>query len=411
MLNTLTQRTWSTVASVALAAFMLLFALLPFSTHAAVSVADLPDGATDITEEVFGEDPEIPGDSTVFAFDLPTEGETYEFIFESDEDCPAVVLSLGGMMTDEANWSCNAATYETTVTVEHTGFVSGVFDESEEPLEEGEEHEEGAENIMVIAMTNVAGEEGNGPGESERTLSEGVYTGMYMSTNVSEWEMVPPSPDNISFGFSLTGPFGEQGYFRFFMPQGTIDNLSGHAGEELTADDLAVFNDGNQASFRTITEVEGGALVDMSVLFVPAISAALPFSTASSETRMITKTLSAGQPQAISLAAKKTRLKKGRKALMYGWVQGASKGDKVRIDRGRTKKKVKRYKKCTEKSAEGACVERKKKFRTTTVLNDQGYYKFKVKATKKGWWVRTSAKVDGERVFSEKVQVKAKKAK
>ena len=94
---------------------------------------------------------------------------------------------------------------------------------------------------------------------------------------------------------------------------------------------------------------------------------------------------------------------------MYGWVEGASTGDKVRIDRGRKKKKVKRYKKCIEKNEEGTCVERKKKYRTTRVLNDQGYYKFKVKATKKGWWIRTSAKVDGERVFSEKVLVKAKK--
>lgn len=409
MVSTLSRGMWSKTVWVA-AALTLAFAFLPFATNAETTIAAMPTGTTDITEEVFGEE-EAPGDSAVFAFNVPTEGETYSFSFQDEEECPAVVLAFGGLMTEEANWTCNAETYLTTVTVEHTGFVSGVFDEGEEAEGDLEEEHDDIENILIIGMTNVA-PDGNGPSENERYLEDGQYSGMHMSTNVSEWLMVPPSPDNIAFGFSLTGPFGEQGFFRFFLPDGTIDSLSMLAEEELTAEDLVVYNDGNQASLA-VEDVDNGAMVDINVLFVPTISTVPAFSGAENGPRMITKTLAAGQAQDISLAAKKTRLKKGRKTVMYGWVQGASKGDKVRIDRGRTKKKVKRYKKCIETATDGEmagkCIERKKKFRTTTIKNNNGYYKFKVKATKKGWWIRTSAKVDGERIFSEKVQVKAKK--
>lgn len=92
--------------------------------------------------------------------------------------------------------------------------------------------------------------------------------GSWMSTNISPeyWELVPPDEDDPGFGYKLSGPEGEQGFFQMFIPAAMIDYLSSAYGETLSAEDHAVFNDGEQASLD-IESGQGGAFVSILVNF------------------------------------------------------------------------------------------------------------------------------------------------
>lgn len=373
---------------------------IPQSASATATLVSGPTGATDITEETFGE--ESMPNNDIFAYDLASGEETeHEFVF-SVEECPVLTLSLGGYMTEDSNWSCDEDELEVTMNVTYTDFVSGAFQSDEGDGDETEEY------ILVLALTYAAEVDGQGPGESE--------TGMFMSTNVNQWQMTPPSPDDISFGFSLTGPEGAEGYFTMFMPQGTIDNLSDLSGEELTASDLAVFNDGEQASLD-VTEVDGGAMIEINVVFEESDTSFEEFDTSAFSTTSgsgtVTKTITAAEQLPITLAATQTTAKKGKRVYLYGWVKGAEKNEKVRVLRAKKKSKVARYKKCSKKfkkgENKGTCKQFKNKFRTVKISNNQGYYRFPIKVTKKNYWWQTSATSEGERVKSEKVRVKKKK--
>lgn len=285
---------------------------LPFMVNAETTLNSiLPATATDISDEISAMP---PGDTEMFSFE-GVEDEDYVAEFTTDT-CPAIVLTLGGSMTVANNWSCDDTTGILTVAVTADGFVEGAGN-----------HVDAGQAMFQIAMTPPT--TSNGPSEAD--------IGMWMSTDVQEWQMIPPSPGNIAFGYTLSGPAGEQGFFKMFMPQGTIDMLSFYADETLTPDDLVIFNGDAMASLA-VTSVTGGALVDINVTFSNFNNAV---STASQ--KLVTKTFKAGQQPNISFTAKKTKVKKNKRTKLFGWVKGVGKNKKVTILRGTKTKNLKKW--------------------------------------------------------------------
>ncbi|MCB0339221.1 MAG: hypothetical protein KDD53_06440, partial [Bdellovibrionales bacterium] len=90
------------------------------------------------------------------------------------------------------------------------------------------------------------------------------------------WNLIPPSPpDDIFFGFELNGKEGETGFFRMKIPDTLIDHLSELAGKTLNVDDLAIFNDGKQASLD-IEDLSDGIIVNIKTVFKEGFNLAPP---------------------------------------------------------------------------------------------------------------------------------------
>lgn len=156
-----------------------------------------------------------------------------------------------------------------------------------------------------------------------------AMSGGYVGTNVVDWDIVPPETDTPGFGVSLTGGAGETGFFRMFLPASMLDWMSGLAGKELAASDLAVFIDDKQASL-SIEEMDGGALVKIKITYKKASTKTAALA------GQVTKQIVAKEKLKVSLAKEKN-VKKGKKAKLYGWLKNGKKNKVVKI-----KKKLKK---------------------------------------------------------------------
>jgi hypothetical protein len=180
------------------------------------------------------------------------------------------------------------------------------------------------------------------------------FAGGWMSTNLQDWQMIPPSPGNPAFGYELSGPEGETGYFHMFIPQATIDLLSELEGIDLSIDDLAVFEDDEQSSISVSeydTGVYTGALININVTFTEDATTTETLST------NVTKKLTVAKQEALSITAQKSSLKKNKTAHLFGWLKSGKKGKAITLWR----------------KLNGAS--KYKKIDTGTTLKD-GYYEF-----------------------------------
>lgn len=250
-------------------------------------VSITPD-ATDMTDQLQGGG--APAGVALFGW-LGTVDTDYTAVFSVDES-PAMIVSPGADLSTDNAWSYDADAG--TVTVNFT--LKGLIGSDEFPIPDGM-------GMTIVALVP-SSDDGSGPPVE--------MTGGWFATNLQSWEIVPPSPENVAFGFNLTGPSGETGYFHMFMPTSLIDLMGQMRGENLTVDDLAVFN-GDYQSSMSVTEVTGGAYIDINVTFNDT-------STTVSATSDVTKSITAAPRLALSLAAKKTSITSGSKAKLYGWI-------------------------------------------------------------------------------------------
>lgn len=325
---------------------------LPTSAQAmtATLVSISPD-ATDMSEQMTG----APESVQMFAW-LTTLDTVYTATFIVDEQ-PAMVVTPGASIAVDNQPTYDATTGEYVVTFTATG-VKG--DDSKE-LPEGQE-------MSIIALSGAVAEGEDGPPAEMR--------GGWMSTNIQEWEMIPPSPEQIAFGYNLTGPAGETGFLHMFIPGTLIDLLSVYSGQELAVEDLAVFNGDEQASLA-VTEVDGGAYIDINVVFVEEATTVLSSEGDSS----VRKEITVAEQLPVSLTASKMTVSKGKPVNLYGWLENQMKNQTVTLWR-----KLKNEDKYV-------------KWKTLSTKAD-GYFKARFVAKKTGSY-KVKYKDNGQTVVSE----------
>ncbi|OGY80442.1 MAG: hypothetical protein A3E60_05280 [Candidatus Kerfeldbacteria bacterium RIFCSPHIGHO2_12_FULL_42_13] len=286
------------------AVFAILFLFTPrFALAFEAELVDITPEAQDISDQLGGGD--IPENIALFGF-ITTIDTAYTATFSVSE-CPVMVVTPGADLSEDDSWSCDTDSKELIVPFT-----------AKELLDVDKDLPEGSTSTM-IAFAPATEPGTDGPPEEMR--------GGWMSTNISEWELIPPSEDAPYFGYKLTGPEGTEGFFHMFIPNAIIELLSEFSGKELIVEDLAVFNGDAQASME-IEEVTGGALVKINLTFASNSTVI-----ESQGSKSITKELTVREQLDVSLAAKKTSLKQGEKTTIYGWAKDAKKGEKVVIYR------------------------------------------------------------------------------
>lgn len=260
------------------------------------SLVSISPDATDMSAQI-----QLPENIVGFPL-MGTVDQTYEVVIAVDEE-PAMLILPGGEMDLDQNWSYDSTTGQVTVNFTATGLKS-VTDFS---VPEGNA-------IFVIALMPVSADGTDGPPAEMK--------GGWLSTNIMDWELIPPSPAAPYFGFELTGPSGETGFLHMFIPSAVIDLMSEYTGQELTAEKMAVFENNDQSS-ATVTDVDGSVYVDINVTFTDSITS--PATAAESE---VVKEVTAGAKLPVSLAATKYSVSKGKKTELYGWIK-SGKADKT----------------------------------------------------------------------------------
>ena len=277
--------------------------VMPVATSAAEILTVTPTPYQDITDQFVKDEGEgSEGTAGAWIFEANTDVEVVYKADTAAED-PAVVVNSGGRMT---GW-VNNGDGTTTINFKSVGFL-----DSDMELPKGYT----ASTLNIIPAV----EQGEGGPTVEAT-------GMWMATNLTEWRMDPPSETDISFGWSLTGPKGETGFMQMFMADATVDFLGSIKGSPLTVDDLAVFDGENQAT-ASVSEVTGGLLTDINVVFQENSLNITPNALASDS---VTKNLTVGEKLILSSALNKYRPRKLRTVKFFGFHKKSQKGKKIKI--------------------------------------------------------------------------------
>lgn len=274
---------------------------LPTPTMAASSVISSGE-AVDITDIVNLNSP--GSDVEIFAFS-GVENETYEIVFATETE-PTMIITPGADMENANDWEYDASAGTTTMRVTYKGIVTETNDENSQY------------EMFIIALVYSSGDIDAGGAPAE-------MAGAALATNLLQWMIIPPMPDSPYFGFQLTGTPGTTGFFHMFIPETAIEHISSMSGKDLTPESMAVFVDDQQASMN-ITEVDGGAYIDINITFKED---ALGITNTSN----ITKKITAGAREKISLIAKKESVEKDSTARLFGWINKAKAGKTVLIYR------------------------------------------------------------------------------
>ncbi|MCB9030379.1 MAG: hypothetical protein H6619_04950 [Deltaproteobacteria bacterium] len=202
--------------------------------------------AIDVTNEFLAKHPPAPAGVVMYAFrGSGNLGERYTALFDVSE-FPATVVTVGAR---PVSVSFNPMDSKLRV----------IFDYAALKLSDDQKNEDFSYNsLFLIGLEGAAGPGELGPPQAAR--------GMFMGTNVLEWQLIPPTSDNPKFGFQLSGPQDDTAFFRMFIPNTLIDHLSGLAGETISASELAVYDGDDQASLA-VFDTGDGALLDVNVVF------------------------------------------------------------------------------------------------------------------------------------------------
>lgn len=261
-----------------------------------------------------------PESVQLFAFE-GTVGQEYDLQFSSTES-PAVVIGINGDMTVEQNWSYDETTDIISVHLQYTGPTARSEDAQDRQPSAEEENPMAKAFMLAFVFAVEEGEDGP-PAE---------MIGSWFTTNVQNWELVPPSPENPAFGYKLSGQPGTQGYFHMFIPDSMITLLGEMSGKELTVSDLAVFNGDDQSSLA-VTAVEGGAMVEINVIFKETLNAVKrdPSSGHDNTSSLITKEITVQEQLPVSLTPNLSAVKRGKAVQLYGWVANGQPKTEVTI--------------------------------------------------------------------------------
>lgn len=271
---------------------------------ATVEFASIEPATAQLVPEDSQEPSDAPENASPFQFYYEGDpGESYTVTFTSDES-PVMIIAMGADMTTDNNWSYDEATGTVTVNLTSVEFLV----------------DKGTAPVFVVVVVFPVGLDEDGPPEQ--------MTGAWMATNVGDWELIPPSPDQIGFGFVLSGPEGEEGFFRMYVPDALIDLLGQFRGEDLAIKDLAVFVGDDQASLA-VEDIGTGALINIELTFTDNVTDVSEVQATSSS--LVEKRIVAQEKLSVSLAANKYSVKKGKKANLFGWVKNEKKGEAVTI--------------------------------------------------------------------------------
>ncbi|OGY86801.1 MAG: hypothetical protein A2458_03130 [Candidatus Kerfeldbacteria bacterium RIFOXYC2_FULL_38_9] len=157
----------------------------------------------------------------------------------------------------------------------------------------------------------------------------------YISTSVPEFQLMPPEgPESMGFGLTLTGPAGVTGFFKMYMPPTMLTLMGTMSGKTVTADDLAVFMDGTQASLNMTETEEGGVLTEVSVVFAEGNTLTTSRVTSSIEqasSDTVTREVITKERLPLSLALKKSIVSKNKATRLYGWLKSGKQGKQILI--------------------------------------------------------------------------------
>jgi hypothetical protein len=90
-----------------------------------------------------------------------------------------------------------------------------------------------------------------------------------MATNISplDWTLIPPEASSPNFGYQISGPVGQSGFLRMFIPASMFSYISTLVGQTVTPNDMAVFSGTTQTNVLVEDQGNGSALVKVSVPF------------------------------------------------------------------------------------------------------------------------------------------------
>lgn len=292
------------------------------------SLVSITPSANDISSQIQAPDG-TPTGMGMYGW-VGTVDQAYTAVFSVDES-PAMLVTPGADIDPATPWAYDATAGTVTVTFTLKGIVGS---DSFQSFPNGM-------GVAILALVPVS-TDGSGP--------PAAMTGAWLSTDLQSWSIIPPSADNVAFGFDLTGASGTTGYFHMFIPTGVIDLMSQLSGQTLTSSDLAVFNGDYQSSLN-VTDMTGGAYVDINVAFSSADQTVSAISSTN-----ITKSITAAPRLPLSLTPAKTTVAKNSNAKLFGW-----------IDPAKTNKTVTLYRKL--KGATSFSVWK------TVTTNSSGYFK------------------------------------
>ncbi|MCB0332196.1 MAG: hypothetical protein KDD55_01785 [Bdellovibrionales bacterium] len=290
---------------------LFLFSFTPI-VFAESSVASIAPTATQLDD--FGDG---PSGAELFVFLANAVGSTYTIVFNVDEE-PASVVGLPGEI-NSYDYDSGAGTL--SVEFNHTGYAEGTVPP-------------GPPTSFSIALVAAVGVGEDGP--------PAAMKGSYMGTNLgpADWMLLPPSEDDPAFGFQLSGAKGTTAFFQFFVPEGMITFLSDVFDEELTAEDLAAFNNGTETTVSVVASGTG-ALIAVDVLF----TAATTLESADDEVqsavvrtepivrKSLSKQITVNKASDLPLSANKKKVKQGGRVLLQGCVNdhrvSVEEGEKV----------------------------------------------------------------------------------
>ena len=319
-------------------------------------VSSSPNNVTDISDTMIGE---MPDDMVAKAYSYP-EGTAYgtEYTLSytvsgtdyETENGPAIALTSGA---DIQSWSYNATTQIFTV-----NFITAEF---ASPFPE-------LANTFIVQVIF--------PEENYTEGSAGIpveLTGCYISSTVMGWSLVAPTSFLPFFEIGLEGEADTSGFFNLFVSESAINLISQYAGETVSVNELAVYVDDTQSSTRA-SELNNGGYIDINVTFTEGDT-----SVTSNGMEYVSKTVKTGQRQPLILFSNKTRVKKGKKVKLSGFIQDAKKGEKVKFLRKiKGKKKYKKIK--------------------TVRTNKNGYFRAKIKMKKTAFFKSKHKKQKSSRI-------------
>lgn len=295
-------------------AFLSTFLVLSINTYAnEVSDCTITPDALDISDYLppEGEGDGPPEDVALKVYS-GTRGTQYTVTCVADSEPAAVVLTGANMVS----WNFDSETSEVTVELDFVGYLPGISFGSPQGLLDFPSIDPFGV-AMVWAVEDPFLEDG----------PPAAMKGAWMATNVQQWDLIPPEDNNVQFGYRLSGPAGQTGFFHMYVPDTLLEWMSELKGQTIGVSDLAVFNDDKQASV-SVNEVDGGALILLSVIFdssssvvqSSALSNQYLLRTNASIRANVTKKMSLKTKLPLSLTAKNSKIKKSRKFNLYGWL-------------------------------------------------------------------------------------------
>lgn len=332
-----------------------LFAMIPFTSQAfTVESVVTSDDATDVVMDVSDMVPfDPPGDMVqdmaVFSYTADTGSATYTATFtvtdDSDELTAAPFVMAAGADVSSFTLDSSTEPYQYSVT-----FTTGDLYIPEQGV--------GQQFIFVFigtaenpSMENP--EPGNGP--------PAAMSGGYIATTVQDFQIVPPSgPQDAQFGVILNGQAGTSGFFKMKFPSSMLELMGTMSGKTITAEDLAVFVDNDQATTSVTETADGGVLIDIQVTFTDGSTDVQSISPHAST---VSKEIVAKEQLPLSSAFLKSSVQRGKQASFYGWRKAKAISKTVKIYRKKA----------------GAS---KFTLVDTVTVDETGYYEYNFKAKK-----------------------------